>query len=351
MVSSEQFLQQLQAGQIGEALALAMRETLELEVTTRFAGEDGAENPSHAGEFLRTKINLLTGKSYNEVSRDLLMSRDRDKLQQFHTEQVNTSHQVIQSHFQQIQELLILWQTSTDLVAPSNAENSNRPQTTTLDETTTRSSDSQTPATAAELNEFLVEQEDLADLLSSAYPTVNRSEITAPESWIPPIESTATTPENKAAIATNPVNLDEEMDFNITSEDSAAEDFNLPLDREDEEWEEWVENDELLPEPVINYSPTNTDRHASIPDWEEHWSQQHSVPISEPKLPLSHSSGFERPNLSDSLEKFAPEYVGFSAITQPERSGDLSQPIWLKAIDDLDSIEQLLADVNRQQGL
>jgi hypothetical protein len=348
MVSSEQFLQQLQAGQIGEALALAMRETLELEVTTRFAGEDGAENPSHAGEFLRTKINLLTGKSYNEVSRDLLMSRDRDKLQQFHTEQVNTSHQVIQSHFQQIQELLILWQTSTDLVAPSNAENSNRPQTTTLDETTTQAIE---PSSPEDLTTSSGDREDLTALLSREDSSINPSEITAPESWISPIESTKIATENKAAVVNNLVDLDEEVDVNNAGENATTEDFNLPLDREDEEWEEWVEDDELLPEPVINYSPSNTDRHASIPDWEEHWSQQHSVPISEPKLPLSHSSGFERPNLSDSLEKFAPEYVGFSAITQPERSGDLSQPIWLKAIDDLDSIEQLLADVNRQQGL
>jgi hypothetical protein len=177
--------------------------------------------------------------------------------------------------------------------------------------------------------------EDVDELLAIASEPLDFSSITEPESWLIPDDPGRSISEDK----------DEDFSFGstvelATSATNLENDVNLYLDRDDEEWGEWVENDDLLQEPIINYSPTNNHSPSAIPDWEEHWLQQHSVNLPEPKPPISRMP-IERPEAYDSLEKFAPEYVGFSANTQPDGSGDLSQPIWRKDIDDLIPIEDL----------
>jgi hypothetical protein len=350
MVSSKQFLQQLQAGKIGEALAVAMSETLELDVTTRLANERGASpmeagGATHPGEFLRTKINFLTGEVHNEVSKELAMSGNYLQLQQFHIEQMNASHRIVQSHFQQIQELLKSWQESDRIVSRDRGSVPvDVPRSTDIfiDE--------------IESKGFSLAIDDVDELIAKDDDTqLDFVSITEPESWLipddlhPPSSVEDRTISdikndsyalNLAASVNKLESVDEEKSLTQIDE---LEEVNVYLDRDDEEWGEWIENDDIGQEPVINYSPANNERAAAIPDWEEHWLQEHTIAIPEPKPPISRIP-IARHDVSDSLEKFAPEYVGLSVTTQPDRSEDLSHPIWRKNTEDITSIEDLLSD-------
>jgi hypothetical protein len=352
MVSNERFLQQLQAGKIGEAFALAMSELLELDVTTSLTNVDESgtlepENVNNSSQFFRTKINFLTGEVHNEVSHELAMSGDDlklQKLQKLHISQMNATHQIVQAQFQQIQELFQLWQRS-----PSPTVDGVK---STIDSTIISTD-------FLESEPFSLGTEDVDDLLAIDSQPLDFPRITEPEVWIPSshphqlsdVLDSQTLSEDRddnfdvittVDLADRPTNSESDANSKSTDRiDNLDRELNLYLDRDDEEWEEWVENDDLLQEPVINYSPHH--RSSAIPDWEEHWSQQHSVPISAPKTPMTRIP-LNRPETDDSLGKFAPEYVGFSATTQTDRSGDLSQPIWLKDLEDINPIEDLLAN-------
>ena len=87
MSSSEIFHQQLQAGQIHEALALLLTEASELDVTTQMT--EVATSQSGSSDYLRTKINLLTGAIHNEVGKETIAdSNTYIKLQQLHIDQI-----------------------------------------------------------------------------------------------------------------------------------------------------------------------------------------------------------------------------------------------------------------------
>ncbi len=106
MISSQEFHQKLQAGQIHEALALAIQAASELDITTRIA-EDSPDRRSARNEYLRTKINLLTGNVENEVGKKVLTdSNSYVKLQQLHIERVADSHRLVRSYLQQLEAIL-----------------------------------------------------------------------------------------------------------------------------------------------------------------------------------------------------------------------------------------------------
>jgi hypothetical protein len=106
MISSQEFHQKLQAGKIYEALTLVMQSAIELDVTTRIT-EDLEHNQSESCEYLRTKIDLLTGSVENEVSENLLAdSPNYLKLQQLHLDRINNTHQIVRDCLHQIRAIL-----------------------------------------------------------------------------------------------------------------------------------------------------------------------------------------------------------------------------------------------------
>ncbi len=111
MISSEEFQQKLQAGQIQAALALAgcdpsrLQEvfTQELDITTRIR----ADARSSGNEYLRTKINLLTGAIENEVGGGVAIEENSYiALKQLHIDQILTSYQIVSSHLDRITAIL-----------------------------------------------------------------------------------------------------------------------------------------------------------------------------------------------------------------------------------------------------
>ena len=122
-ISSQEFHQKLQAGRIHEALALVMQSAIELDITTRIT-EDLEQSESDRHEYLRTKIDLLTGNIENEVSQNAVSDSPKYlKLQQLHLDRINTTHQIVRDYLHQIRAILTV-------LPPSAIESMSIPSTT-----------------------------------------------------------------------------------------------------------------------------------------------------------------------------------------------------------------------------
>jgi hypothetical protein len=107
MISSIEFQQKLRSGQIYEALALVVQETIELEITTQMS-EDSDRDPAADGEYLRTKINLLTGQIHNEIAPNVVNNPRFANLQRLHIDQIVATQLGIRSYLEQIQAILAI---------------------------------------------------------------------------------------------------------------------------------------------------------------------------------------------------------------------------------------------------
>ncbi len=107
MASSDNFREQLKAGNITEALALALSKTTALKITTWVASgtdevETGTGKPS---DRLRTSINAIEGKFENEIGEQFIGNGRYRELRQFHFDQVAQSSKIIQSNLKSLQKL------------------------------------------------------------------------------------------------------------------------------------------------------------------------------------------------------------------------------------------------------
>jgi hypothetical protein len=107
MISSAEFQQTLQTGNIHQALALLVRDASELDITTRLTEDSITDLQTGNTGYLRTKINLLTGEIENEVSKDILASGDSYiKLQQLHHDRIVASDRIVQGYLSQLKAIL-----------------------------------------------------------------------------------------------------------------------------------------------------------------------------------------------------------------------------------------------------
>jgi hypothetical protein len=257
MLSSQEFQAKLQAGKIHEALALAIQAASDLDITTRMTEADLPSHRSDGSEYLRTKINLLTGNVENEVGKKIVTdSNNYLKLQQLHIDRVADSHRLVCSYLHQLAAILT--------ALPATAENN--------------------PRVAEDL------------------PTRTTDVIT------PPVEP---------QLPTHPA-LDEDLD--------------LSLDRDDEVWEEWVEDEDFqfeagAPQPQ-SISPS------ILPDRSAHSVRRPLNPL--PLKPIALRSP-ATPAATSGWDKFAPEYIGNDAEPQSRRPLSSS---------DVDRLDDLLTDLD-----
>jgi hypothetical protein len=104
MISREEFNHQLQTGRVREALASVVQSLNELEITTQIA-VDRQDNLTDR-PYLRTKIDLFSGRVIDEVSANFTDARDRDRLQQLHAERVVTSYDLARDYLDRIHNVL-----------------------------------------------------------------------------------------------------------------------------------------------------------------------------------------------------------------------------------------------------
>ncbi|HAJ64235.1 MAG TPA: hypothetical protein DCP31_37505 [Cyanobacteria bacterium UBA8543] len=107
MASSDDFREQLKAGNITEALALALGDAAELKITTwvASAADEGEATEVESGHRLHTSINMIDGKIENEIGEQFLGNGPYRELRQFHAEQVAQGNQIIQNNLKSLQKL------------------------------------------------------------------------------------------------------------------------------------------------------------------------------------------------------------------------------------------------------
>lgn len=341
MISSQEFQQKLQAGKIHEALALVVRDASELDITTQITEASISSSQSSGSEYLRTKINLLTGDVQNEVGKGLVTNNDTyHQLQQLHIDRIVASHRLIQGYLDRIKAILAVssptqlqsrssldpdrlnWLNSASLVAILNRSTENYPlpqqpeSTTTADLRFVQPDDS-----SARWPERLSEPQSSPPMSDDSI--AQQTPALAQPHWS----------ENSDALA-----LEELMP---TSDDSAAKLplANLPINDDlarslDEDGAGWEDEDFVsaaaIPDPPA-VSPA-----APIPNWQDRFGRRQLNPIDvKPIMPRSTPESVDPPAQWD---KFEPEYIGISA-------DDPQQP---QLADHRDShqMDRLLADLD-----
>ena len=111
MASSDDFREQLKAGNITEALALALSKAVELKVTTWVAsGTDDAEAAeAKPGHRLRTHLNHIEGKIENEIGDQFIGNGPYRELRQFHLDQIAEGNKIIQNNLKSLHKLFEVW--------------------------------------------------------------------------------------------------------------------------------------------------------------------------------------------------------------------------------------------------
>ncbi|MDJ0573555.1 MAG: hypothetical protein QNJ65_00130 [Xenococcaceae cyanobacterium MO_234.B1] len=124
MTAIEQFKDKIKAGEIYDALALAISEAIELKITTWVASSetDNLDDDSKPGYRMRTRINLVDGAVENEIGREFATNPAYEELQKLHLEQVRQGREIILNNLASLQTMLA---TLNDTMAqmPKSADN------------------------------------------------------------------------------------------------------------------------------------------------------------------------------------------------------------------------------------
>lgn len=114
MASSDDFKEALQAGNLAEALAVAMGKAIDLQITTsvveaqtNFDSTPTAQD--QRGYRLRTHINLVQGDIDNEIGEEFLSGGRYSQLRRFHQQQVAQGNHIIDKNLKTIRKLLGIW--------------------------------------------------------------------------------------------------------------------------------------------------------------------------------------------------------------------------------------------------
>lgn len=105
MAPSDDFKAQLKAGNINEALSLALNGAVDLKITTWVTSDRDKQTSPQPGHRLRTRINTIEGKVDNEIGDQFIGNGPYRELRQFHLDQVSQGNQIIHSNLKSLQTL------------------------------------------------------------------------------------------------------------------------------------------------------------------------------------------------------------------------------------------------------
>lgn len=109
MTPLEEFRQKIEAGEIFAALAIAMSEAVELDVTTSIASaQNRQEESSQSDCWMHTRINLIDGKIENEISRKFANNSAYAHLQKLHLEQVKQGREIVLNNLASLQSMFAM---------------------------------------------------------------------------------------------------------------------------------------------------------------------------------------------------------------------------------------------------
>ena len=309
MISSEIFHQKLQAGQIHEALALIITDASELDVTTRMT--EVATSQSGSSEYLRTKINLLTGEIYNEVGKETIAdSTSYIKLQQLHIDQIVVSYRLVQGYLDRVKAILTVLDSSP---SSSGGNESHPPQSDRLNST-----------------ELVARLTQAAAIPSPSASSVAASPIARHDVIQPDPNLTTVIP--APAIFSPIAGQNRDNSHPAPSEAGAIDDdLDLSIDPDGTIWEEWVEDEDFLSGSLLPPPPSLTP--ATSPERPEHRGRQlHPIEV---KPTISRTTN-ESAKSTCQWDRFEPEFIDVTTNPHPA-TGIVSEPRKLdRLLTDLD---------------
>lgn len=111
MSASDEFRAKIAAGEMLDAMAIAMSEAIELNITTWIAANEtdslGDESPQ-PGHRMRTRINLIDGEVDNEIGREFANNPAYDQLQKLHLEQVRKGREILLNNLASLQSMFAM---------------------------------------------------------------------------------------------------------------------------------------------------------------------------------------------------------------------------------------------------
>jgi hypothetical protein len=111
MIPNDNFKNALKAGDLADALVIALTKATELKITTSVvsANDYFGKNPHlHPEDCLETKVNLLKGEIENKIGENLLKSELYENLQKLHLEEAIESNKLIQNNLENLQKLFTI---------------------------------------------------------------------------------------------------------------------------------------------------------------------------------------------------------------------------------------------------
>lgn len=108
MTPLEEFRQKVEAGEIFAALAIAMSEAVELDVTTSITSDRNREESPQSGCWMHTRINLIDGNIENEISREFANNSAYAHLQKLHLEQVKQGREIVLNNLASLQSMFAM---------------------------------------------------------------------------------------------------------------------------------------------------------------------------------------------------------------------------------------------------
>jgi hypothetical protein len=118
MSAMKEFREKIRAGEIFDALTLAMSEAVELKITTWVAAPeaDTQVDNSQPGYRLRTRMNLVSGEVENEIGSEFMHNPAYAQLQKLHLEQVQQGREILIKNLESLQAMFAIFnETLTDL--------------------------------------------------------------------------------------------------------------------------------------------------------------------------------------------------------------------------------------------
>lgn len=108
MTAIDEFKEKLKAGELFDALTIAMSEAIELKVTTWVSSSESESEEPQAGNCLRTRINLVDGAVENEIGSEFIGNEAYRELQQFHLEQVREGREILLKNLESLQKMFVV---------------------------------------------------------------------------------------------------------------------------------------------------------------------------------------------------------------------------------------------------
>ncbi|MGC1392707.1 MAG: hypothetical protein WA828_00405 [Coleofasciculaceae cyanobacterium] len=313
MAPSDDFKAQLKAGNINEALSLALNGAVDLKITTWVTTGD-KQTLSQPGHRLRTRINTIEGKVDNEIGDQFISNGPYRELRQFHLEQVSQGSEIIHSNLKSLQTLfdvVIAMQSAQRRIASLPSF----PGSFVLEP----SSDQQLLPTAPAQTDASLLTEPSEDVEELAAAPDSLSEVATP---VPQIEVPATV--SGVPVATpSEVLIEEDEDEEDDDWDDSVLDLleSLPVgppelealdDSEEEDWRNFIEEDDA-PDPELDSPSTEDWGILTAADFEP----PTETNLESPKLPEDLGELIKEEPLTSNLATQDSEKLSFDDLPSP----------------------------------